>query len=515
MKKTISINLSGFIFNIDEDAYSELSQYLTLLKNHFGKDEEGQEIVSDIESRIGELFKERITDGKQVITIKDVNEIIAMLGTPEMIIDEDNSESENKKDEKTQEKSKVKDNRKFYRDTDDRVLGGVCSGLGAYFGIDTVIMRILMILLFFAFGPLLYIILWIIIPPARTTAQKLQMKGEKVNVKNIENSIKEEVNSVKENFKKNKYFEHTLTIIQKIFSIIGIIISAFFKVIAIIIGISLIITGLLLLMSVFGILHFDSISTSMELSFNDLWIMFAGTTSLWIISLGILLIIGIPIIFMIYGIIKIIFKINTSNKIIGITGFMFWLMGLFLVIGVCINESFNYKSTANVTENIKFNNKSFDTLYIVSKNKAKSLEEIQLFDHSYGIDTEADSFAIYGYPELEFEKSDSNYFELIIKKNSKGKNKKEAQFFANKISYNVEQIDSMLILSEYFDLNEMKKWRMQNITLTLKVPANKTICLRKNLSNFNVYLNNEEDLYDEEILEKYWTINKNGNFNLK
>lgn len=514
MKKTISINLSGFIFNIDEDAYSELSQYLTLLKNHFGKEDEGLEIVSDIESRIAELFKERITDNKQVINIDDIKEIISMLGTPEMIIDEDKSDSENKKEEKTQEKSKVKDNRKFYRDTEDRVLGGVCSGLGAYFGIDTVIMRILMILLFFGFGPLVYIILWIVIPPARTTAQRLQMKGEKVNVKNIENSIKEEVSSVKENFRKHKYFEHASSIIHKIFSIIGTIIKAFFKGIVIFIGIIIVISGIMLLMSLLGIFHFGTIN-EVSFNFDYLWQLFADTSSLWLIITGLSLIIGIPLIFLLYGIIKIIFNLKTSNKLIGITGFMFWLMGLFLVIGIIINESLNYKVSAKVTENIKFDKNSFDTLFIDSKNNSKTFNEIQLFDHYYGIDSESDSLMIYGFPELEFEKSDSSYFELIITKKARGKSKKEAQLNANKIVYNINLTDSLLMLTDYFDLNEVKKWRMQNITLTLKIPANKTIKLSKKLDNFNVYLNNEEDFYDNEILEKYWTMNQNEKFELK
>ncbi|OFX18113.1 MAG: hypothetical protein A2033_03575 [Bacteroidetes bacterium GWA2_31_9] len=514
MKKTISINLSGFIFTIDEDAYSILSQYLTLLKNHFEKEEEGHEIVSDIESRIAELFKERITDSKQVITIEDINEIIAMLGTPEMIIDEDKSEPEQKTEEKQQEKNNEKDNRKFFRDIDDRVLGGVCSGLGAYFGIDTVIIRILMILLFFGFGPVLYIILWVVIPPALTTAQKLQMKGEKVNVKNIESSIKEEVNSVKENFKKNKYLDHTSSIIHKILSIIGTIIRAFFKVIVIIIGIAIIIICVMLLMSLLGFIHFASINTT-DISFDYIWQMFASSTSIWLILIGLVLIIGVPMVFILYGIIKIIFRIKTSNKIVGITGLMFWLMGLFLVIGISFNEVYNFRSNASISETIKLDSINHDTLYIDILHEKNTLEPIMLFDHQYGFDTESDSTELYGYPDLEFEKSDSSFFELIIKKNSKGKNKKEAQLFASKITYKIKQTDSLLSLSEFFDFNGAKKWRMQNITLTIKVPKNKTIHLSKSINRLPFYISNEEDFYGEEIMEKYWKMNQNGSFSLK
>lgn len=514
MKKTISINLSGFIFNIDEDAYNKLSQYLTLLKNHFEKEEEGHEIISDIESRIAELFKERITDNKQVITINDVNEIITMLGTPEMIIDNDKSESDNKNYENSDDKTNTKDNRKFYRDVDDRVLGGVCSGLGAYFGIDTVIVRILMILLFFGFGPFVYLILWIVIPPALTTAQKLQMKGEKVNVKNIENSIKEEVNSVKENFKKNKYLDHTTSIIQKILSIIGMVIKVFFKIIAIIIGITIVITCVMLLMSFLGFIHFASFNTT-DVNFDYIWQMFASSSSLWLIMIGLILIILVPMLFVLYGIIKIIFRIKSSNKIVGITGLMFWLMGLFILIGVSFNEVYNFRINSSATEIIKIESNNFDTLYLDIQNNKKTLEPIILFDHQYGFDTETDSTMLYGYPDLEFEKSDSSYFELIVKKNSKGKNKKEAQLFANKIDYKIHQTDSLLLLSEYFDFNNSKKWRMQNISLTLKVPKNKTIHLSKNIIKIPFYLANDKDLFDDEIVDKYWTINENGSFDLK
>jgi len=197
MKKTLSINLSGMVFNIDDDAYRELQVYLSQIESHFADAEESKEILADIEARIAELFKERINDAKQVIVIKDVEEVIEILGRAEEIGESGDSSRESKK-----ERFGPSGYRRIYRDPDNRVLGGVCSGMGAYFRIDPIIVRIIFIigaLIGIGTGLIIYLILWIAIPEAKTTAQKLEMKGEPVNISNIGKSVKEEFNRVRKN----------------------------------------------------------------------------------------------------------------------------------------------------------------------------------------------------------------------------------------------------------------------------------------------------------------------------
>ncbi len=186
MKKTITINLGGMVFHIDEDAYRELERYLKSLEDFYANDPASSEILEDIEARMAELFRERMSSGGEVITREKAGEVIGILGYPEDFLEEDPSA--------VYERVRHSRYRRIYRDPDNRVLGGVCGGLGAYFNVDPVIFRILFVVTVFLGGAgiLLYLILWIVIPEARTTAQKLEMRGEPVNVSNIGKKVKEE-----------------------------------------------------------------------------------------------------------------------------------------------------------------------------------------------------------------------------------------------------------------------------------------------------------------------------------
>ena len=185
MKKTLTINLGGTVYHIDEDAYHLLDNYLTNLRIHFCREEGAEEIVHDIELRISELFTDRLNEGKQVITIEDVEEIIARMGKPEDLSDEESGEASGS------EKQKGTTMRRLFRDPDNKVLGGVASGLAAYMGWDVTWVRIILLVLgFFVHGVILaYIIAWIIIPMARTAPEKLAMKGAAINMENIGKTV--------------------------------------------------------------------------------------------------------------------------------------------------------------------------------------------------------------------------------------------------------------------------------------------------------------------------------------
>ena len=180
MKKTFTININGTVFHIEEDAYDVLQNYLNVLKNHFGSDEEGKEIIFDIEARIGEIFSGKLTETNKVVTIDWVNEAIGIMGTPEDILDEEITGNSAVNEPKRQ--------KRLYRDPERRIIGGVCGGLGAFFNIDPLVIRIIFIVLFFVgAGFLAYMILWLAVPKARTTAQRLEMRGQEATVKNIKN----------------------------------------------------------------------------------------------------------------------------------------------------------------------------------------------------------------------------------------------------------------------------------------------------------------------------------------
>ena len=197
MKKTLTINISGTVFHIEEEAYEVLKKYMVTLKSYFGKDDEGKEIVADIEARISEIFTERTGEKNQAITLEVVEELIETLGTPENFSEE--------VDDEEPLAGQGKRKRKLYRDPEQTVLAGVCGGLAAYFNMDPVVIRLIVVLLALVTsgaGILVYILLWIVVPKAVTTTQRLEMKGEEVTVKNIERFLKDEMNAVKESYQK-------------------------------------------------------------------------------------------------------------------------------------------------------------------------------------------------------------------------------------------------------------------------------------------------------------------------
>lgn len=169
MKKTLTVNLGGTVYHIDEDAYILLDNYLNNLRYHFRKDEGAEEIVRDIESRIAELFDEALRGGLQVITIKEVEEVIARMGKPEELNGEEDG-NPSASNSKTFDSESTETRRRLFRNPDDRILGGVVSGIAAYFGWDVTWTRIVFILAgFFIHGLILaYLLAWIIIPLAHT-----------------------------------------------------------------------------------------------------------------------------------------------------------------------------------------------------------------------------------------------------------------------------------------------------------------------------------------------------------
>ena len=199
MKKTVNINLGGYPLIIDEDAYMYLSQYLDSIEAHFSKSEGCSDIMSDIETRITEIFHESL-QGRKVISMSDLNYMVKIMGKPEDF----GAEPIDMNDRSHARKSKSKEplittGKKLYRDTENGMLAGVISGLCAYFGIkNPLYLRILWLLFAISGGAgvLVYIVLWAFVPEAVSASDKLAMKGEPINVENIAKTIEEELDDL-------------------------------------------------------------------------------------------------------------------------------------------------------------------------------------------------------------------------------------------------------------------------------------------------------------------------------
>jgi len=219
MNKTVSIHLQGAPFIFEEQAYDRLNSYLQQLKQVLQKEEGSDEILQDVELRMVELLQQHLTTFKQVVELELVEQIIQKLGNPEDFSDETVG---------TDETSSVQDTaieKRLFRDGDRAMIGGVCAGVSAYFNIDVVIVRVIYICCFLTFGIgfLLYIVLWAIIPLAKTSSDKLRMKGQHVNIENMKSELGDAADRIKKGakeFKANSGIQSTVGGVLRVISVI-------------------------------------------------------------------------------------------------------------------------------------------------------------------------------------------------------------------------------------------------------------------------------------------------------
>ena len=201
MKKVTNINLGGFPFSVDDDAYHKLDRYFNTIENHFKHSEGFEEITTDIEYRVAEILNERL-GRRQIVTITDVTEVMAVMGQPEDFGADASGASYSETYQDTGHHSTHEhvrtSGRRIFRDPEDKVLGGVCSGLSQYFGIsDPLWLRIgFAVLVFAGVTPILYPFLWVVIPMAKTSSDKLSMKGEPANINNIAKAVEDEISGI-------------------------------------------------------------------------------------------------------------------------------------------------------------------------------------------------------------------------------------------------------------------------------------------------------------------------------
>lgn len=243
MKKTLTVNLGGTVFHIDEDAYQLLDKYLSNLRIHFRKEEGSDEIMDDFEMRISELLNERVRLGYEVITIEQVEEVIKRMGKPEEIFEDDGKESEQEHTHHvSQEPKNPSTKKRLMRDPDNRILGGVAGGFAAYMDWDPTAVRIALFLLMFFYGITipLYFLLWIVVPMARTATEKLEMRGQNVTVENIGKTVTDGFEKVSSNINDYISSDKPRSLFQKLA-------DAFVLVIGFILKFFLILTGIILL----------------------------------------------------------------------------------------------------------------------------------------------------------------------------------------------------------------------------------------------------------------------------
>lgn len=343
MKKTLTVNLGGTVFHIDEDAYQLLDKYLSNLRIHFRKEEGSEEIMDDFEMRISELLNERVRLGYEVITIQQVEEVIKRMGKPEEIFDGEQKTEEKAEETYTtrpgQETRTQTVKKRFMRDPDNRILGGVAGGFAAYMDWDPTAVRIALFLLMFFYGVTIpiYFLLWIIVPMARTATEKLQMRGESITIENIGKTVTdgfEKVSShVNEYISSGKPRSTFLKIADAFVNVLGMILKAALILVGIITLPVLILILFVFIVAIFAVILGGGIGLLHGIfPFAD-WGTFAAfpQSALIIGTISTILIVGIPILLIVFAIGSQVFHMKP------LTSHMRWVLVVLFLIALFIN----------------------------------------------------------------------------------------------------------------------------------------------------------------------------------
>jgi len=474
MNKTVNINLGGMFFHIDEDAYQKLTRYFDAIKRSLSKSSGQDEIIKDIEMRVSELLTEKQKSEKHVVTLREVDEVIAVMGQPEdYIIEEDGPTTTNR------DFSAPRTTKKLYRDKENGMIGGVATGLGHYFGIDPVWLKILFLVFViagFGSGVLVYIILWIVTPEAVTTSEKLEMTGEPVTISNIEKKVREEFDNVSGKLKNvdyDKFGNQVKTGAGKIGSGLGDFIMTIFKVFAKFLGVLLIMGGLtilvLLLIGVF------TLGTSVSMHYPWQSFVEAGNLTdypVWAFGLLMFLAVGIPFFFLtLLGFKLLAPNMNSIGNIAKYTLLAVWLIAVSLAASVGINQMTAFAVSGRTIQKETIGLKATDTLLIKFKHNDYYAKDINDRNEFMITKDSSDNDIIYSNNvHIKIQKSDEKYAYLQIDKEAKGKNLTEAKKRSEAIRYNYKIIGNQLILDNYLLTDLKNKFRDQEVEIILYLP---------------------------------------------
>ena len=507
MNKTVNINLGGLLFHIDEDAHQKLSRYFDAIKKSLSKSSGQDEIIKDIEIRVSELLTEKRKTENNVVSLKEVDEVIAIMGQPEDYRIDDDTTDANSTYHTTSSNTK-----KLYRDKENGMIGGVLAGLGHYFGIDKVWLRVLFLLLiiFGGTGVFAYIILWIVMPEAKTTSEKLEMTGEPVTITSIEKKIREEFDTLSDSFKKvdyDKFGNQAKSVAEKAGSSFGDFIIAVFKAFSKLLGVFLIIIGLLILtLLLIGIFTLGS-STYIDLPWQE-FIEAGNFTNYPVWTFGLLMFfsVGIPFFFLtVLGFKLLSPTMKSMGNIAKYTLLAIWLIAISIAIAIGINQSTAFDFDGRVLQKETLNLKPTDTLLIQFKHNdyfANSINEQD--DFKITPDSLGNNVIYSNNVSFKIVKTNEKLGYIKIEKEASGKSLFEAKERAENIKYSFQFIGNQLIFENYLITDLKQKFRNQKIEITLylvkgtlfKVDSSVQDYDRSDDDFFNLHYNSSNYLYE-------------------
>ncbi len=521
MNKTVNINLAGTSFHIDEDAFGKLSRYLDAIRKSLKGTHGSEEIMQDIEARIGELFSEKVESPTQVITLNMLDQVIAVMGQPEDYEVDDEIFEDVPNASKTHSKSRANASHKqLFRDVDDKYISGVSSGIGHYIGVDAIWIRLMWILLVVAGmgSPIvIYILLWILVPPALTTSDKLRMTGEPVNISNIERKFKEGFDNVADRVKNvdyDRYGNKIKTGASGFFESLGNVIMALFKIFVKFIGLLIIVVSLSALIGlIIGFFTFGSMDYWGNSELNE-YIAMVDTTNmpLWLIALLSLFAVGIPFfVLFILGLKLLISNLKSMGSTVKILLIVVWALSIIGLAVLGIKQATEQAYDGAFIEEQSLAIKGGDTLHL-------SMRADKQFSYEVGREnglelkyTDDEKRIIYSTDIIiNVEYIKDSIGKMVVEKMAEGNNFLDAKKRAESIDYNFTFENNTLTLNGYFTTATKNKYRNQQIEITLYFPEGTVIFSEENVTSYYGYTTNFQELSNWDNEPHHFKILKTG-----
>jgi phage shock protein PspC (stress-responsive transcriptional regulator) len=505
MNKTVSINLGGLFFHIDEDAYQKLNRYFDAIKRSLSPDGK-EEIMSDIEGRIAELLSEKLKNDKQVVGSREVDEVIAVMGQPEDYRIDEETAKQSSQTYYTPGYDPIR-TKKFYRDGDRNMIAGVCAGIAHYFRIDPLWIRIIFIIsLFLSFGTsiIVYVLLWILIPKAITTTEKLEMTGEPINISNIEKKVREEINSVSERLQNVDYGKigaQARTGAERVGSNVGSAFSSLFRALAKVIGaIITVFSAVTLGGMVIGFIVLCFWSAMPDTAWDPELLMLNFTDApMWLLGLLGLFATGIPVFFIfLLGLKILVDNLKPVGNITKYTLLAIWIVSVAILIFLGVRQASQFSAESKSTSKREIQLAQNDTLYIKFRHNDYFTKSV---DHHTSLRFTQDSL------ENDVLYSNNISFHILeteqampyvqIEKHAHGISMPEARKRAENIKYNFEIQGNKLILDNYFLTDISNKFRDQEVEIYLYLPEGTIIKPDVSVQNYNESEHAIFDMYDD------------------
>ena len=603
MNKVININFQGRVIPIEEPAYEELKKYIDSLRAYFANEEGKEEIINDIENRIAELFSEKLKAGQSFISGAHVEAIIASMGRPEQFDElafeaqSNETSSSSEKEQSQQFKYDPSPKGSLFRNANDKILGGVCSGIGAYLKIDTTLVRVLFAMLAFgAFGTglvlyiilwailpsrylspvavtrklyrdadqkviggvcsgiaqyfniavwiprlifalplivglfeipfsiiffpvaasfsgtmfLIYIILWVVVPKAVTASEKLEMKGQRVDLESIKHKVQDELQGVKKNVTENasawsknietkvndwgkevnesaKNFAGETGPVRKTGNKLLRLIVTLFKIFFLFI---FSIVAIALVAATFGI----GATANALMPLKDF--IADGNAIQWYAWGTLLLFILVPVIALVQWLIRAIIGHKSKSNAIGITFGALWALGWVALVMLVATVSKQLKRPGSVKEEVAIVQPSTGKLKIEFKEAEGTYYPLDLdFDNDFDIRRDNDGIFLSRNEDsllmsnirVAIEKSPDSLFHVTLIKRARSSSPVQAEGYAELISYKVSQLDSVLQLPLSFPITTSTKFRNQQVLVEVKVPVGKEVYIDKRADELSWY----------------------------